>query len=377
VDRICSAGESTQMILCADPKQQYLSHKLEIDAAIKEVLDSGYYVLGQNVKSFEKEFSEYIGVKHGIGVASGTDAITIALRSCGIGTGDEVITVSHTAVATVAAIRSTGATPVMVDIEPEYFTIDPSKIKKAITEKTKAIVPVHIYGQGAAIEEIKEISKRRGLYLIEDCAQSTGATYNDKMLGSFGDLACFSFYPTKNLGAIGDGGMILTNNDDFAKSGRLQREYGWAERYISCIHGTNSRLDEIQAAILRKKLSFLDKDNQNRIRLARLYSEKLKKSRYKIPKERPNGTHIYHLYVIRDKKRNFLMKKLKENDIFAGIHYPVPIHAQEAYKVDDTQLAVTEQIANEVLSLPMYPELRESQVDLITEVLIEAEKNGE
>ena len=276
------------MILCSNPKAQYLSHKDEIDAAIRRVLNGGWYILGEEVKAFEREFADYMGVSYGIGVGSGTEAIHLALACCGIGPKDEVITVSHTAAATVAAIELTGAVPVLVDIEPDFFTMDPDRLEAAITPRTKAIIPVHLYGQPADIDPVLQIAHRYHLRVIEDCAQAHGATYKNKRIGSFGDMACFSFYPTKNLGALGDAGMIVTGDKELAQKALLLRQYGWAQRYVSNLAGWNSRLDEIQAAVLRVKLRYLDEDNARRVRLAEIYEEKLCKNEAKLPKKRGN-----------------------------------------------------------------------------------------
>lgn len=359
-------------IYCSNPGAQYLSHKKEIDKAIFKVLDSGYYILGKEVKLFEKEFARYIGIKYGIGVGSGTEALYIALRACGIKEGDEVITVSHTAVATVSAIELCGAKPVLVDIEPDFFTIDPSRITKAITKKTKAIIPIHLYGQPADMKPILKIAHKHGIKVIEDCAQAHGAIYNSKKVGSWGDVACFSFYPTKNLGAIGDGGVIVTNNNKIAEKCQLLRQYGWKEKYISQISGVNSRLDELQAAILRIKLKYLDQENKQRVKLANLYKLYLKETDLKWPKSRQNVFHSYHLYVIRSNKRDQLKKYLEKNNIYPLIHYPVPIHLQPAYKNKIKTIGtlnVTEKAAQEILSLPIYPELNKENVRLITSII--------
>ncbi|MDI6792572.1 MAG: DegT/DnrJ/EryC1/StrS family aminotransferase [bacterium] len=352
------------MILCSNPKAQYLTYKSEIDAAISQALDKGWYILGEEVKAFEEEFANYIGVSNGVGVGSGTEAIHLALASCGIGPGDEVITVSHTAVATVAAIKLAGAMPVLVDIEPDSFTLDPNKLEVAITPRTKAVLPVHLYGQPADMDLILEIALRHNLRVIEDCAQAHGARYKGKRVGSLGDMGCFSFYPTKNLGAIGDGGMVVTDNPELAEKARLLREYGWAERYVSHFHGWNTRLDEIQAAILRVKLRHLDEDNSKRVCLAEIYNRELNTTNLILPKQREDSTHVYHLYVIRSSKRDELLTFLKERGIGASIHYPVPVHRQPAYtRLDDGRsLAETERAAKKVLSLPMYPELSETEV---------------
>jgi len=359
------------MILCANPLSQYLSHKDAIDKAISRVLNKGWYILGEEVKAFEEEFAGYIGVKYGIGVGSGTEALHLALVACGIGPGDEVITVSHTAVATVAAIKLAGANPIYVDIDPVFYTLNPNKLEAAISANTKAIIPVHLYGHPADMNPILQIATNHDLFIIEDCAQSHGAMYNDRKAGSFGDMACFSFYPTKNLGAIGDGGMVVTNNLELATKVKLLREYGWAERYVSSIAGWNSRLDEIQAAILRMKLRYLDSDNEKRLRIAEIYNKELSSMKIYLPQKRKHSSHVYHLYIIRSKYRDELQNYLKNNGIAALVHYPIPVHLQPAYnKVGkNVKLHETEQAAHEVLSLPMYPELKETDVLLITNVI--------
>lgn len=353
------------MIPCGNPRAQYIAHKQEIDGVIARVLDGGLYVLGEEVRLFEAEFAAYIGVSQGVGVGSGTEALHLALTALGIGPGDEVITVSHTAVATVAAIELTGASVVFVDIEPQYFTLDPDKLEKAIGPLTKAIVVVHLYGQGAEMKRILEISRRHGLKLIEDCAQSHGAVYEGRKLGTWGDLACFSFYPTKNLGALGDGGMVLTDDSRLAEKIRFLREYGWAERYVSSMRGWNSRLDELQAAVLRVKLKYLDADNGRRFDRASDYTQKLGQGKLILPKTRPNSSHVHHLYVVRSKKRDALLGFLRANQIGASIHYPVPVHLQPAYKGRvrcAVSMAETEKAAVEVISLPLYPELTQADV---------------
>lgn len=359
------------MILCSYPLSSYLSSKEKIDKTVAKVLSSGFYILGNEVFLFEKEFANYIGVKFGIGVGSGTEALRIALLACDIKNGDEIITVSHTASATISAIKSVGAKPIFVDIEPDYFTIDAQKIKRAITEKTKAIIPVHLYGHPADMRTINKIAKEFRLKVIEDCAQAHGAKIKKKMVGSFGDFGCFSFYPTKNLGAFGDGGIIVTNDQRLAKKCRLIREYGWEKRYISNIDGENSRLDELQAAILRIKLRTLDQDNQKRTKIAMFYNQKLKKLDLILPKEKLNFIHVYHLYIIRTKKRNRLIKFLKKRGIQSSVHYPVPCHLQPAFiRKDNRILTETEHIAQEIISLPIYPELmRDDQNKVIKEII--------
>lgn len=355
------------MIQCANPKAQYIAFKDEIDAAIKKVLDGGNYILGEEVEEFEEEFASYICVSYGVGVGSGTEAIHLALKACEIGEGHEVITVSHTAVATVAAIELSGATPVLIDIEPDFFTLDPDSLEEAITPKTKAVIPVHLYGQPADLGPIMEIAQKHCLYVIEDCAQANGAIYEDKRAGSYGDISCFSFYPTKNLGAFGDGGMVISNDRELARKVRLLREYGWSERYVSHIPGWNSRLDEMQAAILRVKLRHLDEDNSKRKYLAEMYNRELDATELLLPKQRKNSTHVYHLYVVRTNHRDELLTFLREKGILASIHYPVPVHLQPAYKGIQgcDKLPETEKIAKKIISLPIYPGLSELDMQMI------------
>jgi dTDP-4-amino-4,6-dideoxygalactose transaminase len=358
------------MILCANPGAQYLAYKEDIDAAIARVLEKGWYILGEEVRAFEAEFAAYVGVGQAVGVGSGTDALQLALAACEIGAGDEVITVSHTAVATVAAIEMVGATPVLVDIEPDFFTIDPAKIEAAITPRTRAIIPVHIYGQPVNLDPILDLASRHQLRVIEDCAQAHGAAFHDTRVGAHGDIACFSFYPTKNLGAIGDGGMVITDDAALAERARLLREYGWAERYVSHISGRNSRLDELQAAILRVKLRRLDEDNHKRARIAQLYSEGLSDCGLVLPALRPNATHVFHLYVVRIPERHELQTFLDSRGVNTLIHYPVPVHLQPAYVKaarGPDGLTETEIAAREILSLPMYPELADRDVEQVIE----------
>jgi dTDP-4-amino-4,6-dideoxygalactose transaminase len=364
-------GEDLQLIPCANPKAQYLAYKQEIDDAVRRVLESGWYILGNEVRAFEEEFAAYLGVSHSVGVGSGTEALHLALVACGIGHGDEVVTVSHTAVATVAAIELAGAKPVFVDIDTVTYAMDPDLLEKGITSKTKAVIPVHLYGHPAPMENILAIARDYGLCVIEDCAQAHGATYRGKRVGSFGDMACFSFYPTKNLGALGDGGAVVTSDPELAEKARLLREYGWAERYVSHIPGWNTRLDEIQAAILRVKLKHLDSYNSNRIRLAKLYSEGLFETDIVLPTVQKGAVHVYHLHVIRVKERDFLQTYLRSKDIGVMVHYPVPVHLQPAYEKIAVSLPNSEKAAREVLSLPMYPELTESQVQFVIDSIKE------
>jgi dTDP-4-amino-4,6-dideoxygalactose transaminase len=358
------------MILCANPQAQYLAYKAEIDAAIKRVLDSGRYILGSEVDAFEQELASYIGVRNAIGVGSGTEALHVALKTLDVGIGDEVITVSHTAVATVAAIELAGARPVFVDIDPDTYTMDAALIEAKITSRTRAILPVHLYGHPANMPAIMEIARRHGLFVVEDCAQAHGATISGKMVGSFGHLACFSFYPTKNLGALGDGGAVVTDDPRLAQKVKLLREYGWAERYVSHVPGWNSRLDEMQAAILRTKLRHLDEGNAARQGIAARYEEGLRGLKIILPKVQNDVRHVFHLYVVRCRERDHVADELHRAGITPGIHYPMPVHRQPAYsRLNSDSLEVTEEICGEILSLPMYPELGMVEIDTVIECL--------
>ena len=359
------------MILCANPKAQYLSCRGEINSAIQNVLDSGWCILGKEVEQFEQEFAAFNSARHAIGVGSGTEALHMGLRAMDIGPGDEVITTAHTAVATASAIVLSGATPVFVDIERDYFTIAPYQIESAITPKTKAIIPIHIYGQPANMTAVMEIAQKHGLKVIEDCAQAHGAKYNGKRVGSIGDVGCFSFYPTKNLGSIGDGGALVTNDDSLAQKIKLFREYGWEERYISTKEGWNSRLDEVQAAILRIKLRKLDSNNDRRRKLADNYKKELVGLPLELPIVREGATHVYHLFVIKTDQRDILREYFQKNGIQTTIQYPVPIHHQQFYVdlLGKTSLPVTEKMASKILSLPMYPELEEADQKQVINVL--------
>jgi dTDP-4-amino-4,6-dideoxygalactose transaminase len=361
-----------------DPRANYRAHRAEIDAAIAAVLEGGRYILGEQVTSFEQEFAAYLGVGYAIGVGSGTDALHLALRACGMGPGLPVFTVAHTAVATVAAVELCGAAPVLVDINLADFTMDPNRLEDAVKSGTArnasplqgtpfrgAIIPVHLYGQPADTTAILAIARRYDLALVEDCAQSHGATDNGQMTGAIGDIAAFSFYPTKNLGALGDGGAVVTSDANLAERVRLLREYGWRERYVSDIPGLNSRLDELQAAILRVKLRHLDADNALRRRLAAEYDRLLAKSGLALPQVRPGAMPVYHQYVVRTAGRDALQTHLRSRAIGALIHYPVPVHLQPAYAgrlPGAAALPETETAARQVLSLPMFPELTGEQV---------------
>jgi len=360
------------MIPCSNPKAQYLAHQAGIDAALRAVLDGGQLILGPEVKAFESEFAAYIGVGHAVGVANGTDAIVVALRALGIRAGDEVITTAHTAVATVAAIELAGATPVFADIDPRSFTLDPAAVQRAITARTKAIVAVHLYGQSADIDALQALARRHGLRLVEDCAQAHGARSAGRRLGSIGDVGCYSCYPTKNLGALGDGGVLVTNDAEVAARCRRLREYGWTESRDAAEPGMNSRLDELQAAVLRVKLAALDADNERRRALAARYDTALAGTPFELPAVRANSTHVYHLYVVRTRERARVQAHLRERGVAAGIHYAVPVHLQTAYRgriAGASALPETERAALEVLSLPMYPELTPAEVDQVCAAL--------
>lgn len=345
------------MILCSNPHAQYAEHKEAIDLAISRVLHSGIYVLGPETEAFEQEFADFTQTKHCSGVANGTEALLLALKACDVGQGDEVITVSLTASATAAAVHQSGAKLVYVDVDPESYTLDLDQLQKRIGCRTKAIIPVHLYGHPAEIDAIMDIAREHNLYVIEDCAQAHGATYKGRQVGSFGDLGCFSFYPTKNLGAIGDGGAVVSSNSALADKVKLLREYGWKEKFNSSIHGWNSRLDELQAAILRVKLKKLTHLNQRRSDLADIYNIKLGSLDLELPTVKEHCCHAYHLYVIRMNDRDGLMQHLKKHGIQAGIHYPIPVHAQAAYQSNESELKITDAYCKEFLSLPMYPEL--------------------
>jgi len=352
------------MIFCANPSAQFRSNQAEIEEAVLRVLRGNRHILGEQVSALEDEFAEYIGTKQAIGVANGTDALELALRALEIGPGDEVITVSHTAVATVAAIEAAGAVPVLVDVEPVFYTIDPEKLEQALTRRTRAVIAVHLYGQAAEMEGIEAFCAKHGLELIEDGSQAHGSKWNGKRVGSIGRVGCFSCYPTKNLGAVGDAGLVTTSDEKLAKKIRMLREYGWEKRYVSDYRGRNSRLDELQAAILRIKLRHLDKDNYKRQKLAVEYNKLLNGLDMILPKIREKTEHVFHLYVVRTPNRHGIKEHLESLNIYPGIHYPVPIHLQPAYKkrIKTGSMEITQKLANEVLSLPMYPELENEEL---------------
>ena len=360
------------MICFAQPAAQYRAHKEAVDAAVRRVMESGTYVLGDEVASFEVALAQYCHCQYAVGVGSGTDALILALRAFRIGQSDEVITVSHTAIATVAAVLAVGAIPVLVDVDPVYYTIDPRAFDLAITKQTKAIIVVHLYGQSADMEKVALIARRHHLVLIEDCAQALGGSYKGQRVGSFGDAACFSFYPTKNLGAIGDGGMIVTADPVIEGRVRRLRKYGWDKNRSTDDIGVNSCLDEIQAAILSAKLPSLDADNHRRAELAARYSDSLVGLPVTLPRIRPECRHVFYQYVIACHERDALMYHLAAANIKTGIHYRVPVHRHNGYARCvrlSGELVVTDRLADQILSLPIYPELGEEQVECVAEAI--------
>lgn len=351
-----------------DLKTQYQSIKAEIDAAVLGVMASGHFVLGPNVRALEGEVAGYVACQYGVGVASGTDALRLALAALGIGPGDEVITTPFTFVATANTISHAGARPVFVDIDQDTFNILPAQIEAAISGRTKAIVPVHLYGQPAEMDAIMDVARRHRLYVIEDCAQAIGAEDKGRRVGCFGDVACFSFYPTKNLGAYGDGGMVTTNDPAIAERIDVLRRQGGKTKYFHEVLGFNSRLDEMQAALLRVKLRHLDDWQAGRRRVAARYDELLSGLGAQTPLVRPDVTHVYHQYTIRVPRRDELQQFLESRGIGTMIYYPLPLHRQGLYRdlgYAEGSLPVSEQAGREVLSLPMYPELTEEQIQRV------------
>ncbi len=383
-----------------DLKAQYKSIAEDLDSVTKEVLSSAGYIMGKNVTGFEKEFAEYIGTKHAISVGNGTDALVIALKSLGIGHGDEVITTPFTFFATAESISAVGATPVFVDVEKETFNIDPTKIEEKINKKTKAIIPVHIFGQSAKMDEINQIAKKYNLKVIEDACQAVGAKYKERNIGTLSDVACFSFFPTKNLGCAGDGGMIVTSNDDIATVARALRTHGSGEngqkaynllnniteevktvdnaddtvynplKYYNYLIGFNTRLDAIQGAILKVKLPHLDKWNEKRRQIAKIYDEKLKDTDLIIPVIKDENETVYHMYILQSENREAMLNKLKEKGVATGVYYPVPLHLQKVYKelgYKEGDMPVAEYLSHRTFAIPVYPELTEEQINYIVE----------
>jgi dTDP-4-amino-4,6-dideoxygalactose transaminase len=363
----------------ANPGAGYRALRGEIDAAVARALESGWYILGAEGRAFESEYAAWLGAARAVGCANGTDALALALRGLGIGPGCAVATVSHTAVATVAAIEMVGATPVLIDIDPDHYTMDPAELASVLAHPpaglppVRAVIAVHLYGQAADLSSIMATCASHKVPLIEDCAQAHGATLGGRKLGTFGEIACFSLYPTKNLGALGDGGVIATNNDALATRIAALRQYGWHNHYISDEAGVNSRLDEVQAAVLRVKLKHLDAQNARRQAIAARYDEALANSRIRPPARRDGAGHVFHQYVLRVPDRAGVQQALREQGIGTGIHYPMPVHLQPAYRgriaMGPSACIASEKASAEVMSLPMYPELDEAQVEHVCAAL--------
>ena len=368
--------QKTMTVPLVDLKQQYLKIKPEILDAVAKVFESTQFVLGQEVTAFEEEFAHYCGARYGIAVNTGTSALHLALLAAGVGPGDEVITVPFTFVATTAAIVYCGARPVFIDIDPMTYTMDPGLIEAAITPRTKAILPVHLYGHPADMRPIQEIARRHGLAVIEDAAQAHGADYFGARVGSLGDLACFSFYPGKNLGAYGEGGMVTTNNPEFARTIRMLRDWGAETKYDHVLKGFNYRMEGVQGAILRVKLRYLEQWTEARRAVAREYAAKLAECALPLPTEAPGRRHVFHIYGVRSRQRRDLIEALRQRGIQTGIHYPTPVHLLPAYADLNYRLGdfpVSEEIASQEVSLPMFPELTSAQIATVTESVLESQ----
>ena len=360
------------MIPMVDLKRQYLTLKDEIDDAIGNVLEQAQFILGPNVSKLEEEIANYHGVPYAVGVANGTDALLLALRSCGVEPGDEVITTPFTFIATAEVITLLNAVPVFVDINPATFNIDCDQITGKITQKTKAIIPVHLFGQPADMEPIMKIAEKFNLKIIEDCAQAFGAKYNGRKVGTFGNAGCFSFFPSKNLAGYGDGGMVITKSEEIAKQLKILRNHGSSARYYHQTVGYNSRLDEIQAAIIRVKLNRIDQFNAARTQHAAEYCAAITRNDIVLPSINSGCEHVYHQFTIRAKNRDMLAKALQDKDIASAVYYPVPLHLQEVFvKMYNlsVKLPESENCAQEVLSLPMFPELNKEEIGLIADVI--------
>ncbi|PDW02748.1 DegT/DnrJ/EryC1/StrS family aminotransferase [Candidatus Viridilinea mediisalina] len=362
------------MIPFVDLKTQYQNLKAEIDQAVLEVLARSQFVLGPAVAAFEEQFAAYCQTRYAVAVNSGTSALHLALLAAGVGPGDEVITTPHTFIATVAAIAYTGATPVFVEIEPDSFTLDPARLASAVTPRTKVLLPVHLYGQAAAMEAVMAFAQQHGLVVIEDAAQAHGAEYQGRRVGSIGALGCFSFYPGKNLGAYGEGGALTTSDPELARKLRMLRDWGAERRYHHEIQGFNYRMDGIQGAVLGVKLRYLEQWIEARRALAARYTAALTPLGIRVPTARPECRHVYHIYAIRDARRDELQSFLQQQGISTGIHYPIPVHLQGAFAALGYQAGTfpqSEAAAREVLSLPLYPELQPEQQDQVIAALAE------
>ena len=363
----------------ADPGAGYRAQQAAIDAAVARALGSGWYILGKEGEAFEREYAAWQGAARAIGCANGTDALTLAMRGLGIGPGATVVTVSHTAVATVAAIEMVGATPLLLDIDPDTYTMDPEELEAVLADPPpglppiRAVIPVHIYGQSCDLAPMLAAAAKHGVAVIEDCSQAHGATYAGRKVGNHGQVACYSLYPTKNLGALGDGGVLTTDDATLADRIGAIRQYGWKERYISADVGVNSRLDELQAAILRVKLEVLDANNARRQAIAAAYDAALANGPFAPPARRPGCGHVFHQYVLRVADRAGLMARLRAEGIATAIHYPMPVHLQPAYRgrtaLGPAGCAETARAAEQVMSLPMFPELTDAQVERVCAAL--------
>jgi dTDP-4-amino-4,6-dideoxygalactose transaminase len=355
-----------------DLHAQYRTIKQEVLAAFEEVLEGMQLFLGPQSQAFEQEFATYCECEEAVGLSTGTDALVLALRACGIGPGDEVVTVANTFIATVEAIALVGATPVFVDIDPDSYTMDWRQLEQVVTSRTRAILPVHLYGHPAEMQPIMEFACTHGLRVIEDASQAHGATYQGQRVGSFGDIGCFSLYYSKNLGAYGEAGICVTNNHDLAESIRLLRDHGSLTKYQHDILGVNARLDELQAAVLRIKLRYLEQWNAARQAHAQAYTERLRGLVEAVPVAQPWGTHVYYVYVVRVPQRDHFRQVLEQEGIATGIHYPIPIHLQPAcvqYGYKAGMLPVTEEVTERIVSLPMYPELTAEQIQRVVDVV--------
>lgn len=369
-DRICK--KVNQMKIMPNRLDRgFYQYQEEFENKALEVLRSGWYVLGNEVKQFEEEFAAYVGSKYCVGLASGLDALWLAFRILGVGEGDEVLVQSNTYIASVMGITINGATPVFVEPD-DFYGLDASAIEEKITPKTKAILVVHLYGQACEMDTICALAKKHHLYLVEDCAQSHGACYNGQMTGTFGDIGCFSFYPSKNLGAFGDGGAITTDNPEIAEKMKIYRNYGSEKRYYNMVVGTNSRLDELQAGLLRVRLSHMQQLTEEKIRIGERYDRELKNDAFSLPKRRKHANHVFHQYVIRTKQRGELIRYLEEKGIGTIIHYPIPPHLAQAYEYlgfKKGDYPVAEQFADEVLSIPMYNGMTEEEQTYVIDAL--------
>jgi len=354
----------------ANPKAQFESHRAALEAAMNQVLETGLYIQGPALEAFERDFADYIGVSHAIGVANGTDALVIAMLALGVSTRHCVLVPSHTASPTVSAIRQVGATPVFLDVDERSYVITPETVEAALTSDIRAVVAVHLYGRPTEAILLRAIADRAGIPLIEDCAQAAGARIGNRLVGSIGQAGCFSFFPTKNLGAIGDGGMVTVNDSEVASRVRRLRNFGWSADRICIEQGLNSRLDELQAAVLAAKLPTLDASNRRRRDIALRYHDGLQGLHIDLPDDMAGGQHVYHLYVIAVDDRAELLERLKKEDIVAGVHYPVPNHLHPAFaSFSNYPLRSTERLARRVLSLPIYPELAMADVDRVISVI--------